>query len=125
MVIGMKAEYRCLYGICPTKPNVDLTGQLSVTYMKGKSMLVIGRTNTGDFFVFLMEKMKKVYTAPDIPKFTEKDTQEFIKRNSDVKVLPNFTFGQMIEGSTAHKLVALDEADFKVSQNHGPSFVQY
>ena len=121
----MQAEYRCLYGICPTKPGVDLTGELNVTFMKDKCMLVLGRNDTGDFFVFLEEKMDKVYRTPNIPRFTDQDAQDFMKRNSHVKVLPDFTFGQMIEGSTAHKLVALEEADFKVIWAHEPAFAQY
>ncbi|KAL1304847.1 hypothetical protein AAFC00_003772 [Neodothiora populina] len=108
----MSAEYKCMYGICDPVPGFTLRGYVNVNCMKDSDAMVIG-SKTNGFYVFLMEKMDKVYKAPNIPTFTDQDAIDFGNKYADLKVLPDLPFGKMWEGRRSQKLVALEEADFK------------
>lgn len=124
IVPGMTAEYKCMYGICDPVPGVSLRGDVNVNYTKYASAMVIG-SKTDGFYVFLNEKLDRVYRRPEIPRFTDQDAFDFGEKYSDLMVLPDMSFGTLWKGRRSQKLVSLEEADFKVSHKVLSCFARY
>lgn len=115
----MFAEYRCIYGKCDPIPGFSVLGDLNVNYMMGRSIMSVGSPTDG-FYIFASEKMDKTYRWPDIPRFSERDAEAFGRKHADVVIVPGLTFGEIWKRMTEYRLVALGEAEFKVSDDSVP-----
>lgn len=115
----MSAEYRCIYGKCDPIPGFSILGDFNVNYMKDRSIMSVGSPRDG-FYIFASEKMDKTYRWPNIPRFTEQDAEAFGQKHADIAILPGLTFGEIWKRMTEHRLVALGEAEFKVSDEAVP-----
>ena len=110
MLIGMTAEYSCIYGI--SKPVKGLSqGSLNKTYGDDVSFLTtVGKQNQVFWFVF--QKFERKYTTPNIPKFTKQDAEDQVQKFLGRRITDEVVFQQIWEQRDTFTLQPLEEALF-------------
>jgi hypothetical protein len=87
------------------------SGDLHVNYGEGFSTMFIGGLNK--VYWFLFQKMDQVYKAPNIPRYSTQDAEDFAAKRQDYTITPDLTFGAIWKNRTSYTLVATEEAQFK------------
>ena len=103
--------YSCSFGIAQHVPGWAY-GEQSMVTGKGRSQLVISGPDERVYW-FLFEKLAEVKYGRDIPRYTEQDEAEFVKRNYNVPITPAVTFGQVFENKISSALTPLHEVVWK------------
>jgi flavin-dependent dehydrogenase len=65
-------------------------------------------------YVFIFEKMDKIYKGKDIPRFTEDETMKFVEKHSGIWVRPGLTFADFWEKIDNYSFTCLEEGVFKL-----------
>jgi hypothetical protein len=108
----MVAEYRCLFGIASGVQCLE-AGDLDIGYNHGTSTLTIAVKN-GKVYFFVLERLKRVCHIRDIPNYTQAEAEEFAIQHRDMHILPDLKFSDLWKKTTSFRLVALEEAKFKI-----------
>ncbi|KAF9766742.1 hypothetical protein IL306_000815 [Fusarium sp. DS 682] len=108
----MIAEYRCLFGIASGVQQLE-AGDLDIGYNNGRSTLTIAVKN-GRVYYFVLERLKEVYRIRDIPYYTQAEAEEFAIQHGDIYIRPELKFSNLWEKTISFRLVALEEAKFKI-----------
>ncbi|CZR68336.1 related to hydroxylase [Phialocephala subalpina] len=108
---GLSTEYQCLFGISSPVPGLK-AGQAHRTYNKDWSFLVI-LGKEGRCFWFIFEKLKQRYYAPNIPRYSTTDEENFVKPYMKRYLSGNITFDALWERKITCTLVALEEAQYE------------
>lgn len=103
--------YRCSFGIAQHVPGW-VTGELYHVTGKERSQLVISGPDNKVYW-FMFEKLFEVKYGKDIPRYTKKDEEEFVKRNADVPITRRVTFGQVYAKRLSSTLTPLHEVVYK------------
>jgi 2-polyprenyl-6-methoxyphenol hydroxylase-like FAD-dependent oxidoreductase len=111
-ILVLFAEYRALFGISERPPGI-LPGDCDYGYDKDRSTLVFaGPRNKA--YIFIFEKLDKIYRGKDIPRFTKDDAAKFVEKHSGIKIRPNLTIADFWERVDSHSFVCLEEGVFKL-----------
>ena len=90
-----------------------MPGDCDFGYDKDRSSLVFaGPQNKA--YVFIFEKMDKIYRGKNIPRFTHDDTMKFVEKHSSMKIRPDLTVADLWERIDNHSFVSLEEGVFKL-----------
>jgi 2-polyprenyl-6-methoxyphenol hydroxylase-like FAD-dependent oxidoreductase len=103
--------YACSFGIAQHVPNWPV-GQQSMVTGKGQSQLVVSGPDNRVYW-FLFEKLPEIKYGKDIPRYTKEDEAEFVKRNHNVAITPEVTFGQVFAKRLSSTLTPLHEVVYK------------
>jgi 2-polyprenyl-6-methoxyphenol hydroxylase-like FAD-dependent oxidoreductase len=110
--IALFAEYRALFGISEAPTGLE-PGDCDFGYDQDRSTLVFaGPQNKA--YVFIFEKMDKIYRGKNIPRFTKDDTMRFIEKHSSIKIRPDLTIADFWEKIDNYSFVCLEEGIFKL-----------
>ncbi|KAF4416113.1 FAD/NAD(P)-binding domain-containing protein [Fusarium austroafricanum] len=105
-------KYRCLFGIASSVHHLE-AGDFDVGYNTGRSSLTVAGKN-GRVYYFVFERLKAVYRIKNIPHYSQAEAEEFAIRHGDMYIRPNLKFSDLWEKTVSFRLVALEEANFKV-----------
>jgi hypothetical protein len=110
MPIGLTAEYSCIYGI--SKPVKGLSqGSLNRTYGEDVSFLTtVGKHD--QVFWFIFQKLERIYTVPNIPRFTKKDAKEQAEKLLTRRITNDVVFRDIWDQRDTFTLAPLEEALF-------------
>jgi 2-polyprenyl-6-methoxyphenol hydroxylase-like FAD-dependent oxidoreductase len=112
MSAALFSEYRALFGISEAPPPL-VPGDCDFGYDNGRSTLVFaGHRNKA--YVFIFEKMDRMYRGADIPRFTKDDALSFVERHRGIKIRPNLTIADFWETMDSYSLTCLEEGVFKL-----------
>lgn len=103
--------YACSFGIAQNVPNWPV-GQQSLVTGKGNSQLVVSGPDNRVYW-FLFEKLPETKYGKDIPRYTKEDEEGFVKRNYNVAITPEVTFGQVFAKRLSSTLTPLHEVVYK------------
>ncbi|TLS26765.1 hypothetical protein PpBr36_04822 [Pyricularia pennisetigena] len=104
-------EHKCLFGI--SKPHKAMPA--------GKSAYVVGRAHSylliggpgGRVYYFLFVKLPEKLWGDKTPKYSDEDARALARQYSDELVLPNCTFGELVDGYSSMGMTALHEHVFE------------
>ncbi|KAI6403059.1 hypothetical protein MCOR20_007458 [Pyricularia oryzae] len=104
-------EYECVFGI--SKPHKSVPPG-SNTYVVGKShsYLIMGGPNRRVYY-FLFAKLKEKLLGDKTPRYSEEDAKALAMKYHDEVVLPDCTFGELVDGQTSMGMTALHEHVFE------------
>ncbi|KAJ9417961.1 hypothetical protein QL093DRAFT_2565917 [Fusarium oxysporum] len=108
----MSAEYRCLFGIASGVQLLE-AGDFDIGYHSGRSTLTIAGKN-GRVYYFVFERLKAVYQIGDIPHYSQTEAEKFAIQHRDMYIRPDIKFSDLWEKTISFRLVALEEAKFKI-----------
>jgi hypothetical protein len=108
----MSAEYRSLFGIASGVQLLE-KGDLDIGYHNGRSTVTIAGKN-GRVYYFVCERLKAVYQIGCIPHYSQTDAEKFAIQHRDMHIRPNLKFSDLWEKTISFRLVALEEAKFKI-----------
>ncbi|KAH6989863.1 hypothetical protein EDB80DRAFT_881882 [Ilyonectria destructans] len=108
----MLAEYRCLFGIASSVQLLE-TGDLDIGYDTDRSILMITVKN-GRVYYFLFERLKALYRLGNIPHYSTAEAVAFATKHGDMCIRPGFKFSDLWHKTISFRLVALEEAAFKI-----------
>jgi len=106
-MIGLSAEYTCLFGIATPVPGIE-PGTIHRAYNKGFSFLVIGGKTFTYFFAF--KKLDKRHYASDIPRFSKDDAEKQAQAFAGSEVAGGVSFSECWKRRTISNLVPIEEA---------------
>jgi 2-polyprenyl-6-methoxyphenol hydroxylase-like FAD-dependent oxidoreductase len=106
----VSAEYSCLFGISSATQHIT-DGDVHVNYKVDISTMIIG--SKGRVFWFIFKRLDKVYTMPNIPRYTKLDAETFASQHHNRPITPDVCFGDIWEKRTSYTLVATEEAQLK------------
>lgn len=108
----MFAEYRCLFGIATSVQALE-AGDFDVGYHSDRSIFTFAVKN-GKVYYFVFERLKALYQFGDIPHYNQAEAEEFALRHADMCIRTDFKFSNLWEKTISFRLVALEEAQFKI-----------
>ncbi|KAM6505412.1 hypothetical protein FSOLCH5_014630 [Fusarium solani] len=103
--------YACSFGIAQYVPGWA-TGQQNMISGRGRSQLVVSGPNDRVYW-FMFEKLPETKYGKDIPKYSKEDEEEFVKRNYNVPITPEVTFGKVFEKRLSSTLTPLHVVVYK------------
>ncbi|KAH7207801.1 uncharacterized protein BKA55DRAFT_586548 [Fusarium redolens] len=109
---AMFAEYQCLFGIASGVQLLE-AGDFDIGYNNGRSTLTIAGKN-GRVYYFVFERLKAVYQFRDIPHYSQTEAEKFAIQHGDMYIRPDLKFSDLWEKTISFRLVALEEAKFKI-----------
>lgn len=65
-------------------------------------------------YVFIFEKMDRIYKGKDIPRFSKEDTMQFVQKHSDFSIRPGLTIADFWEKIDNYSFVCLEEGAHKL-----------
>jgi 2-polyprenyl-6-methoxyphenol hydroxylase-like FAD-dependent oxidoreductase len=90
-----------------------MLGDCDFSFDRGRSTLVFaGARNKA--YVFVFEKMDKLYRGEEIPRFTKDDAIRFVEKHSSFKIRPNLSIADFWERIENYSFVPLEEGVFKL-----------
>src|SRR5688572_26726803 len=108
----MSAEYRCLFGIASGVYLFE-RGDFDIGYHNGRSTITVADKN-GRVYYFVFERLKAVYQIGNIPHYSQKEAEEFAIQHGDMYIRPDLKFSDLWKKTISFRLVALEEAKFKI-----------
>lgn len=108
----MSAEYRSLFGIASGVQLLD-KGDLDIGYHNGRNTITIAGKN-GRVYYFICERLKAVYQMGYIPHYSQTEAEKFAIQHRDMYIRPDLKFSDLWEKTIEFRLVALEEAKFKI-----------
>ncbi|KAI6353446.1 hypothetical protein MCOR25_008993 [Pyricularia grisea] len=103
----LSIEYTCLFGI--SKPHKSVQpGDATYVAGQGHSYLIIGGPNSRVYY-FLFDKLPEKLSGDKTPKYSDEDARALAKKYRDDVLLPNCTFGELVDGQTSMVMTALHE----------------
>ncbi|KAK4144474.1 uncharacterized protein C8A04DRAFT_27660 [Dichotomopilus funicola] len=113
----MIAEYNCLFGICHGVDHPAIkAGDANTSYSPGRCALTIA-SEGGKVYWFAQERLPRTYHLDDIPRYTQADADDFVKRHSDIVLIGGehpLTLPDLWEKTVTARLVAVEEAKFRL-----------
>lgn len=106
------AEYKCLFGVAESRPG-PIAGDADYGYDKDRSSLIFAGPN-GVSYVFIFEKLDKLYKGCDIPRFSQDDAVQFAEKHANFVIRPGLKFSDFWKTCTNFSLVCLEEGIFKL-----------
>jgi flavin-dependent dehydrogenase len=106
------AEYKCLFGISENPPG-PVAGDADYGYDKDRSSLFYAGPN-GAAYVFIFEKLDKIYRGDDIPHYSQDDAIKFAEKHSTYKIRSNLSLADYWKTTKNFSLVCLEEGSFKL-----------
>ncbi|KAM0281969.1 hypothetical protein ACHAO9_010450 [Fusarium lateritium] len=103
--------YACSFGIAQNVPGWP-KGEQSMVLGKGRSQLVVSGPDDKVYW-FMFEKLPETKYGKDIPRYTPKDEEEFVKRNYNTPITKEVTFGQVYDRRLTSTLTPLHEVVYK------------
>jgi len=103
--------YACSFGIAQSVPGWP-QGEQSMVLGKGRSQLVVSGPDDRVYW-FMFEKLAEIKYGKDIPRYTHKDEEEFVKRNYNTPITKKVTFGQVYDRRLTSTLTPLHEVVYK------------
>lgn len=69
----------------------------------------------GNYYFQLMKKLDKTYSYPDIPRYSDEDTQEYVRSMADLRSrdINGVSLGDLWKKIVRYKLVAMEEGYLK------------
>lgn len=69
----------------------------------------------GNYYFQLMRKLDKAYSYPDIPRYSDEDTQDYVRSMADLRSrdINGVTLGDLWKKIVRYKLVAMEEGYLK------------
>lgn len=104
----MTATYRGIYGVSKPTKGCD-PGWWNQVLGYDRSMLYTN-DKSGRVFWFLFDKMDKVYTVPNIPRFTQEDADALALSHLHTPISPTMKFADLWENRIQYALLPLEEA---------------
>jgi hypothetical protein len=65
-------------------------------------------------YIFIFEKMDKIYKGKNIPRFTQDDAMRFIEKHSTINIRPGLTIAAFWDRIDNYSFVCLEEGIFKL-----------
>ncbi|KAH6869793.1 hypothetical protein B0T10DRAFT_593155, partial [Thelonectria olida] len=109
---SMFAEYRCLFGIASSVQGLE-AGDFDIGYNIDQSIFTITVKN-GRVYYFVVERLKAVCRIGNIPHYSQAEAEEFAIQHGDMCIRPDLKFSELWEKTISFRLVALEEAKFKI-----------
>lgn len=103
--------YKCSFGIAIDVPNWVGGEQHIVTGPERSQLVVSGPDNR--VYWFLFEKLPETRYGKDIPRYSKKDEEDFVKKNANVPITESITFGQVFASRLTSTLTPLHEVTYK------------
>ncbi|CAH0028043.1 unnamed protein product [Clonostachys rhizophaga] len=103
--------YRCSFGIAQHVPNW-VPSEQHLVFGTACSQLVISGPDDKVYW-FLFEQLPEIKYGKDIPKYTKEDEAEFVKRNKDVPITTEITWGDVYNARISSALTPLHEVVYK------------
>ncbi|RYP57779.1 hypothetical protein DL770_010584 [Monosporascus sp. CRB-9-2] len=103
--------YSCSFGIAQHVPGW-VSGEQNMVTGKGRSQLVVSGPE-GRVYWFMFEKLPETKYGRDIPSFSKEEEIKFVKRNFNVPITENVTFGQVFTKRISSTLTPLHEVVYK------------
>lgn len=112
--IGMTCEYACVFGVSTfvSKDPELLPGTSHITYGEKRSSICIVTSRNKKFW-FVIVKLGRRFTFPNIPRFSNEDIEDTIAQNSDLRITNTTRLKDLFENRSKLSMVALEEAAFK------------
>lgn len=114
-IIGLSAEYNCLFGISYGVPKLE-PGDFVTCYNRGYCVATIVDEG-GKVYWFAQERLPRLYRIHEIPRYTDDDARDFVARHSDIVIVKGpdgLTLGDLWEKTASFRLVAIEEGKFKL-----------
>ncbi|KAH4112908.1 hypothetical protein HBI64_155590 [Parastagonospora nodorum] len=106
----LMAEYQCLFGISEAS-DILKGGEVHINYDQGSSFLTICGKDKVFWFVF--KKLDKVYTVPNIPRYTKHDAEVYASSFEDAPICDGLEFEELWRTRKTFTLVATEEAQMR------------
>ncbi|GKT75564.1 FAD binding domain-containing protein [Colletotrichum tofieldiae] len=104
---GISCHYKCSFGIAKDVPGF-VVGDQNIVKGRGMSTLLIsGPENRVYWFIFV--RLPEVLHGAQIPKYTEQDEAEFVKKYSHILVTDKMTFGEIYAAKLTSTFTPLHE----------------
>jgi 2-polyprenyl-6-methoxyphenol hydroxylase-like FAD-dependent oxidoreductase len=106
----LMAEYQCLFGISGATDGIK-DGEGHVNYSEGVSTAFF--KGKDKVFWFIYRKLDKVYTVPNIPRYTKHDAEVYAASFQDLAICDDLKFRSVWENRQTFTLVATEQAQMK------------
>ncbi|KAK6955988.1 hypothetical protein Daesc_003635 [Daldinia eschscholtzii] len=106
-VDNIPCYYRCSFGIAQHVPNWVKGTQHRVAGRHQSQLVVSGPQDR--VYWFLFDKLPQTKYGKDIPNYTKKDEDDFVRENFDVHITEEVTFGQVYSKRLSSTLTPLHE----------------
>ncbi|KAI1471017.1 putative monooxygenase [Daldinia caldariorum] len=104
---NIPCHYRCSFGIAQHVDNWAAGEQHRVAGRHQSQLVVSGPEDR--VYWFLFDKLPQTKYGKEIPRYTEKDEEEFIRENANVHITEQITFGQIYNKRLTSTLTPLHE----------------
>ncbi|KAL3474475.1 hypothetical protein BJX99DRAFT_271659 [Aspergillus californicus] len=110
---GMTCQYACVFGVSVYESDDPelLPGTSHITYDDKRSGICIVTSRNKKFW-FLFLRLKRKFTFPDIPRFTEQEMEDTLDQNANLQVTNRTRLGDLSSMRSKLTMVALEEAVF-------------
>ncbi|KXS10244.1 FAD/NAD(P)-binding domain-containing protein [Gonapodya prolifera JEL478] len=107
---AITVTFSAMFGIAKDVPGVE-AGGVYMAHQEQSQLMTVGGKD-GRCFFFIFKRLGKVYTAPDLPKFTEADRDQVAEFHRNHKVNEVATFGNIWDRKIIGTYLPLEESSF-------------
>ncbi|KAL4877623.1 hypothetical protein BJY04DRAFT_230591 [Aspergillus karnatakaensis] len=106
---GLTAEYACIYGISSSIPGL-MSGENVNVYRSGFTALTF---HSGEHvYWFMIKKLDRKYTYPDIPRFSLEDAEDLCAQFADVAISGDVSVRDVWDSRKVASMTAMEEGIF-------------
>ncbi|PYH45064.1 FAD-dependent oxidoreductase [Aspergillus saccharolyticus JOP 1030-1] len=107
----MTVEYACIFGISSQIPNLEISEQINGLFDHLSILTIHGKK--GRVFWFIITKLPRKYTYPNVPRFSDKDAAKFMENLKHVRFFKNVCVGDLWKNREVFSMTALEEGLFR------------
>ncbi|RAL16346.1 FAD-dependent oxidoreductase [Aspergillus homomorphus CBS 101889] len=107
----MTVQYSCVFGISSRIPSLEVHEQINGLFDHLSVLTIHGKN--GRVFWFIVTKLDKKYTYPDVPRFSDKDAAKLIEKLKNVRFYKDVCVGDLWENREVFSMTALEEGLFE------------
>ncbi len=110
---GLIAQYNCLFGIANLPDSPLKPGEVDTCYGIGRCASTIAGKDGRTYF-FAEERLDKTYRLDNLPRYTDQDADDWVRRHGDITIRPGLTLADIWARTFSSRLVPLEEAAFQL-----------
>lgn len=108
---SMSASYSCIFGISPAHAGLKVGEMHTTSDIDQSALLFVGKNDI--LLWFFVSKMDRTYAESEIPRYSEHDAEEMVRRCSDFQLAQGVSLCKLWEERSSWSCVPLEEAFYE------------